>query len=622
MAVPFSSLLKKQKIGKKKIKSALTALTSEREELGQMEEDKEIALGVFDTKKETALGQIETDRTEALGDLPNQLQTLKDNKDPALAAVQKSKTSALGSWDEKTKTGSGLEYDKGSALSTIQSDAINELSLLTKKIGTWDEKTGTGTGLTSDYMEAQGSYNTALSAYKGRETAFSESDLGQKMSGFKDKYKTYDPSAAQNYSKQLTGEMKADENWGAYQKSTEWRNRLDTSLKKHGWNPEDFYISTNEKGEITRHGVGVKNPQGWLVSKDDKVGGRNVWDVMYEHSQYKDYFSEVEGKISEADTEYESQHKLAYGGEETRDIYETFDEWKTRKVPSYSEYVKDPKFTKVFNIQSFLQIHEDAAALGLWGDDLQTYLTSHADDAYTPSESPLSESDYYSEFEGEYSEASESGDLLVTGQEVVLPEGGYYQPTDYEVFVDDSKKDLKTLKKSDTAFTEAETALGSWDPETKTGSGALGELGTKTGTWDTKYTTEEEQWDNKITATTTYWDEETIKVEDKYDTTDLDEKISGINTTWDTKKTTTGAQWDADKLTAEGEWDTKIGTQKTDISQIYEPAHIGAKTALTALTARIKKYRLLGLADEVPKKSSTYKKPQMGYGAGYLRRSA
>jgi len=314
MAVPFSSLLKKQKIGKKKIKSALTALTSEREELGQMEEDKEIALGVFDTKKETALGQIETDRTEALGDLPNQLQTLKEGKDPALAAVK--------------------------------SDAAKELSPLMKKIGTWDEKTGTGTGLTSDYMEAQGSYNTALSAYKGRETAFSESDLGQKMSGFKDKYKTYDPSAAQNYSKKLTGEMKADENWGAYQKSTEWRNRLDTSLKKHGWNPEDFYISTNEKGEITRHGVGVKNPQGWLVSKDDKVGGRNVWDVMYNHAKFKNYFSEVEGMISEADTEYESQQKLAYGEEETRDIYETFDEWKTRKVPSYSEYVKDPKFSK------------------------------------------------------------------------------------------------------------------------------------------------------------------------------------------------------------------------------------------------------------------------------------
>ena len=648
MAVPFSSLLKKQKIGKKKIKSALTALTSEREELGQMEEDKEIALGVFDTKKETALGQIETDRTEALGDLPNQLQTLKEGKDPALAAVQKSKTSALGSWDEKTKTGSGLEYGKGSALSTIQSDAINELSLLTKKIGTWDEKTGTGTGLTSDYMEAQGSYNTALSAYKGRETAFSESDLGQKMSGFKDKYKTYDPSAAQNYSKQLTGEMKADENWGAYQKSTEWRNRLDTSLKKHGWNPEDFYISQNEKGEITRHGVGVKNPQGWLVSKDDKVGGRNVWDVMYEHAKFKNYFSEVEGMISEADTEYESQHKLAYGEEETRDIYETFDEWKTRKVPSYSEYVKDPKFTRKQEVTQVMTganpetFEEYRKRTGIESKDAYNFAlkggNTGGSDAEAPPpvkiipvyttqkgpapESPLSESDYYSEFEGEYSEASESGDLLVTGQEVVLPEGGYYQPTDYEVFVDDSEKDLKTLKKSDTAFTEAETALGSWDPETKTGSGALGELGTKTGTWDTKYTTEEKQWDKKITATTTYWDKETKKVEDKYDTTDLDEKISGINTTWDTKKTTTGAKWDADKLTAEGEWDTKIGTQKTDISQIYEPAHIGATTALTALTARIKKYRLLGLADEGPKKSSTYKKPQMGYGAGYLRRSA
>jgi len=72
----------------------------------------------------------------------------------------------------------------------------------------------------------------------------------------------------------------------------------------------------------------------------------------------------------------------------------------------------------------------------------------------------------------------------------------------------------------------------------------------------------------------------------------------------------------------ESEWDTKIGKQEKEISEIYRPAHTGAKTALTALTARIKKYELLGLADQEPKKSSTYKKPQMGYGAGYLRRSA
>jgi len=446
MAVPFSSLLKKQKIGKKKIKSALTALTSEREELGQMEEDKEIALGVFDTKKETALGQIETDRTEALGDLPNQLQALKEGKDPALAAVQKSKTSVLGSWDEKTKTGSGFEYGKGSALSTIQSDAAKELSPLMKKIGTWDEKTGTGTGLTSDYMEAQGSYNTALSAYKGKETAFSESDLGQKMSGFKDKYKTYDPSAAQNYSKQLTGEMKADENWGAYQKSTEWRNRLDTQLKKHGWNPEDFYISKNEKGEITRHGVGVKNPQGWLISRDDKVGGRNVWQVMYEHSVYKDYFSVGEGKISEADTEFRSQSDIAYGPRNVR----------------------------------------------------------------------------------------RAG------------------PTEYQQFLDKSSGFKSTMETQSELIKTKSTELGI-DPETgsKTGSGVYGEMSE-----------------------------------------------------------------------VESEWDTKIGKQEKEISEIYKPAHTGAKTALTALTARIKKYELLGLGEQEPKKNPTYRKPQMGYGAGYLRRSA
>ena len=100
---------------------------------------------------------------------------------------------------------------------------------------------------------------------------------------------------------------------------------------------------------------------------------------------------------------------------ETGTKTESFDDWRTRKeMPSYTEYLKDPKFSlpePVFNIESFLQIHKDAAALGLWGDDLQTYLTSHADDAYTPSESPLSEEGYTEDLTSRYKTALESGDL-------------------------------------------------------------------------------------------------------------------------------------------------------------------------------------------------------------------
>ena len=42
-----------------------------------------------------------------------------------------------------------------------------------------------------------------------------------------------------------------------------------------------------------------------------------------------------------------------------------------------------------FDINAFLKTHEDAAALGLWGDDLQDYLTSHNEDWYSkPVEPP------------------------------------------------------------------------------------------------------------------------------------------------------------------------------------------------------------------------------------------
>jgi len=314
------------------------------------------------------------------------------------------------------------------------------------KIGYYDTKTGEGSGLVGEIGSAGGAFSQAHKSYKESESVFAETKSGKAMASFKEKYKTYDPQAAQNYSKELTGEMKANENWGAYQKSIEWRNRLDTQLKKHGWNPEDFYISKNEKGEITRHGVGVKNPQGWLISRDDKVGGRNVWQVMYEHSVYKDYFSVGEGKISEADTEFRSQSDIAYGPRNVR----------------------------------------------------------------------------------------RAG------------------PTEYQQFLDKSSGFKSTMETQSGLIKTKSTELGI-DPETgsKTGSGVYGEMSE-----------------------------------------------------------------------VESEWDTKIGKQEKEISEIYKPAHTGAKTALTALTARIKKYELLGLADQEPKKSPTYRKPQMGYGAGYLRRSA
>jgi hypothetical protein len=130
--------------------------------------------------------------------------------------------------------------------------------------------------------------------------------------------------------------------------------------------------------------------------------------------------------------------------------------------------------------------------------------------------------------------------------------------------------------------------LGEWDPDTKKGTGLIGDLKTK-----------EIEYDTKITDTGTEWDTKIEGLDKKHGIPGLEGEIEDVGE----------------------EFDTKISDQETDISTIYEPAHTGAKTALTALTRRIKKYELLGLGrNQQTKETSTYRRPQLGYGSGYVRR--
>ena len=179
---------------------------------------------------------------------------------------------------------------------------------------------------------------------------------------------------------------------------------------------------------------------------------------------------------------------------ETGTKTESFDDWRTRKeMPSYTEYLKDPKFSlpePVFNTESFLQAHKDAATFGLSGDDLQTYMAAYDSDSFESYDDwrIRKEMPSYSEYvkdpkftHGKYSDAELEFrkkynlpiDPVKTGkQEIPLSEEGYTESL-FSKYKDDwysKKKDapLRESPLSEEGYTEDliskyETALESGD---------------------------------------------------------------------------------------------------------------------------------------------------------------
>ena len=199
---------------------------------------------------------------------------------------------------------------------------------------------------------------------------------------------------------------------------------------------------------------------------------------------------------------------------------------------------------------------------------------------------------YTGEMTGKYTKALKEGNLEITGYEKV-------DATDYEKFVKNVESSSAIMDEKKPIIETTKATLGEWDPDTKKGTGLMGDYGTKEIEYDTKITDTGTTWDTNITTTVGEYDTEIEGLDKKHGIPGLEGEIEDVGE----------------------EYDIKISDQETDISTIYEPAHTGAKTALTALTRRIKKYEILGLGrNQQTKETSTYRRPQLGYGAGYVRR--
>jgi hypothetical protein len=533
--LPFETLLKRKKRRERDVKTALTTLTSERGELSQ----------------------LQTDRLTALGDLPGQLETAKGKRDLE-------ETEMLGTWDPKTQTGTG----KKGAIEALKLEKKGTLGGIAEKIGYWDPETRKGSGLAEKLVLATEDYNKAYQTYTTAEGKFAETASGKLMSGFKEKYGRYDPKLAQTYKGEIEKKMKEDPMWSKKGEIETARGKLNKRLKDLGKSPNMFWAEIGDDGSPKFYGDDATFD---LMRHAKPIDGMGFEELLYQEASSKKYFGTYEKEISTAQSDYEKQFELAYGtspgrsairgggrgggrvqaGDSTKfkNIYETQEEWKKRtKQESFEDYI---------------------ARVG------------SKDESGAELSKPQAMSLYTGEMTGKYTKALKEGNLEITGYEKI-------DATDYETFVKNVESSSAIMDEKKPIIDTTKATLGEWDPDTKKGTGLIGDLKTK-----------EIEYDTKITDTGTEWDTKIEGLDKKHGIPGLEGEIEDVGE----------------------EFDTKISDQETDISTIYEPAHTGAKTALTALTRRIKKYELLGLGrNQQTKETSTYRRPQLGYGSGYVRR--
>ena len=625
--LPFETLLKRKKTRERDVKTALTTLTSERGELSQ----------------------LQTDRLTALGDLPGQLETAQGKRDleeqELISSRDTKKIEMEGTWDPKTQTGTG----KKGAIEALKLEKNGTLKPIAEQIGYWNPETRKGSGLAEKLVLATEDYNKAYQTYTTAEGKFAETASGKLMSGFKEKYSGYNPELAQAYKGEIEKKMKEDPMWSKKGEIETARGKLNKRLKDLGKSPNMFWAEIGDDGSPKFYGDDATFD---LMRHAKPIDGMGFEELLYQEASSKKYFGTYEKEISTAQSDYEKQYEIAYGtspgrsairgggrgggrvtGDSTKfkKIYETQEEWKKRtkqesfddwlgrtkadvtydtgtktesfgdwrtrtKQESFEDYIarvgsKDESGAELSKPQAMERYQKDLAGkykAGLESGDVLT--TEFKTPVYKSKEETMAL--YTGEMTGKYTKALKEGNLEITGYEKVAD-------TDYETFVKNTESSSAIMDEKKPIIDTTKATLGEWDPDTKKGTGLIGDLKTKEIEYDTKITDTGTSWDTNITTTVGEYDTEIEGLDKKHGIPGLEEDIEDI-----------------------GEpYDTKISDQETDISTIYEPAHTGAKTALTALTRRIKKYELLGLGrNQQTKETSTYRRPQLGYGAGYVRR--
>ena len=212
---------------------------------------------------------------------------------------------------------------------------------------------------TSAYNKAWGSFDTARKA-------FAETKTGKAMSGYYEKYKSYDPQAAKGYADEITKAMKADSKWARKLQIDTGRSQIDKALKKLGRNPNIYFAEIQEDDSVKFYGEqDVYN----LMASGQKFGDlqQDFRTTLVEQAASKRYFSGYEKQINEAITEYDEQRALTGGARNVRYDSNYVSEYQ-KFADETSGYMTTMKEQKKIRETGIEKVGDKEEGTGLYGD--------------------------------------------------------------------------------------------------------------------------------------------------------------------------------------------------------------------------------------------------------------
>ena len=212
--------------------------------------------------------------------------------------------------------------------------------------------------------DATSSYNKAWGSFDTARKAFAETKSGKAMSGYYEKYKSYDPQAAKGYADEITKAMKSDSNWARKLQIDTGRSQIDEALKKINKSPNMFRAEIGEDDSVKFYGdQDVYN----LMQSGQKFGDlqQDFATTLVEEAASKRYFSGYETQIADTMSEFQDQSALAFGGRNVRMAGPTEYQKFADKTSGYMKTMKEQKNIRETGIE---KLGDKEEGTGLYGD--------------------------------------------------------------------------------------------------------------------------------------------------------------------------------------------------------------------------------------------------------------
>lgn len=212
--------------------------------------------------------------------------------------------------------------------------------------------------------DATKAYNTAWGSYDTAKKAFAETKTGKAMSGYYEKYETYDPQAAKAYADEITKTMKADSLWTRKTQIETGRSQINEALKIINKSPNMFWAEIGEDDSVKFYGdQDVYN----LMASGQKFGDlqQSFAETLVEEAASKRYFSGYEKQIADTMSEFQDQSALAYGGRNVRMAGPTEYQKFADQTSGYTTTMKEQKNIRETGIE---KLGDKEEGTGLYGD--------------------------------------------------------------------------------------------------------------------------------------------------------------------------------------------------------------------------------------------------------------